>query len=206
MKIHDISIPISLETPVWPGDEALKLNRVAKMEEGALYNMTEIACGVHMGTHVDAPYHFLQEGSKIEKLDLNILVGEVQVIEIPFEDGLITSNVIRKAGIFPGMKRVLFKTSNQERWKLAPKFQEDYVGVSIDGAEALVKMGIKLVGIDYLSMAPFTDSVSPHKILLGAGIILLESLYLNEIKPGVYFLCSLPLTLSGAQGAPSRPS
>lgn len=204
MKIHDISYPISPNMPVWPGDPPVVIERVSSMEAGAGVNISRISCGVHIGTHVDAPLHFLRDGERVQNLDLYILVGDAVVLEIPSDVSLITAEVIRKAGLAAGTERVLFKTSNQERWKLAPEFQTDFVGISPDGAQYLVDVGVKLVGVDYLSVAPFNNSREPHEIFLKAHLILLEGVYLNKITPGNYMLCCLPLKLIDSEGSPCR--
>ncbi|MGD0876695.1 MAG: cyclase family protein [Anaerolineales bacterium] len=205
MNIHDVSVPISPATPVWPGDPAIVLEKVSSMDAGAHDNVSRLACGVHTGTHVDAPHHFLNNHRTVESLALDILVGPVQVVEIPPDAKVVNAEVLESALLPPGLERLLLKTGNSQLWKQdESSFHQDFVGISADGADWLVRYGIKLVGIDYLSVAPFHQSVPTHVALLTAGIIIVEGLDLSAIKPGSYNLCCLPLKLVGSDGAPAR--
>ncbi|HWQ46125.1 MAG TPA: cyclase family protein [Longilinea sp.] len=205
MTIYDITLTITPDLPVWPGDLKVKLERVKKMEEGAQDNLSQMALGVHTGTHVDAPFHFIPEGIKIDELSLEILTGPAQVVVLPDSVDLITAEIVRSAGIMPRTTRVLFKTRNSKRWIDGSKeFDTKFVAISPDGAEALVALGMKLVGVDYLSVSPFGDSVPTHRALLGAGIICLEGANLSTVPSGVYTLYCLPMKLGATEGAPAR--
>lgn len=205
MKIHDISLVITPDLPVWPGDQTVELERVSKMEEGEHNNVSRLALSVHAGTHVDAPFHFIANGKTIESLSLNTLVGPVQVIELPASVQLISSADLKEAVIDKGVERVLLKTRNSEYWKQAGlPFQKEFTAVSPDGAAYLLERGIKLVGIDYFSIAPFGDSIPTHRALLGAEVIILEGIDLSAISAGRYQLYCLPLKLGGSDGAPAR--
>ncbi|MHC1785205.1 MAG: cyclase family protein [Anaerolineaceae bacterium] len=205
MKIFDISLTVDENLPTWPGDPAAVRRRVKKIEEGSNANVSELVMGAHTGTHVDAPYHFLPGGSTVESLSLDVLVGPVQVVELPLECNLINGDVVAGADIKPGTERVLFKTRNSTYWnKETPVFKTNFVGISKDGAETLVDMGVKFVGLDYLSIAPYKQSRPTHEVLLGAGMIILEGVDLTGVDPGWYTLYCLPLKLGGADGAPAR--
>lgn len=205
MKIYDISIPISPELPVWPGDPAVILEQVSSMDAGAHDNVSRLGCSVHTGTHVDAPHHFLNDHRTVDKLSLDVLIGPVQVIQIPEDVGLITAGVLEQAAVPSGTLRLLLKTRNSRLWERSPaEFAQDFVGVSEDGAEWLVKSGVKLIGIDYLSIAPFKQSLPSHRMLLKPGIVILEGVDLSKITPGIYTLYCLPLKLVGSDGAPAR--
>ena len=205
MKIYDVSVPISPATPVWPGDPAVVLEKVSSMDAGAHDNVSRLACGVHTGTHVDAPHHFLNDHRTVELLSLEILVGPAQVIQIPLDVKLITAAVMEKAALPTGTKRLLLKTSNSQIWERAGNtFFTDFVGISADGADWLVSHAIQLVGIDYLSVAPYHQSIPTHRALLTAGVIIIEGLDLSAINPGDYDLYCLPLKLVGSDGAPAR--
>jgi len=205
MKIHDISVTISPNLAVWPGDKAIYLEREHKIEEGSNSNVSRLDISVHTGTHVDAPVHFLTGGRTIESLPIDILVGDAQVVHIPDEVGLITAKEIRAAGILPGMQRVLFKTRNSTFFPAqSDVFHTNFVGIGVEGAELLVKMGVKLIGIDYLSVAPYKASRPTHEVLLKAEVILLEGVDLSKVAAGTYLLCCLPLKLGGSDGAPAR--
>lgn len=205
MKIYDISLTIDENLPTWPGDPAAIRRRVKKIEEGSNANVSELVMGAHTGTHVDAPYHFLSGGSTIESLPLDVLVGPVQVVELPLECDLIDGAAVACAGIKPGAERVLFKTRNSTFWhKEKVVFEEGFVGVSKDGAEKLVELGVKFVGLDYLSIAPYKQSRPTHEVLLNAGVVILEGVDLTGVPAGIYTLYCLPLKLGGADGAPAR--
>jgi arylformamidase len=204
MHIYDISLTISTGLPTWPGDPGFVLERVEKMEEGNHCNLSRLDMGAHVGTHVDAPYHFLLKGKTVEALSLNDLTGRVYVVYLPDVD-LITAAALDRAEIPPRTRRILFKTRNSEYWaRQEPAFQTEFVAISPDGAEYLVKRGLKLVGVDYLSVAPYKQSVVTHKILLEAGVIIVEGLNLSQVPPGRYTLYCLPLKLAGSDGAPAR--
>jgi arylformamidase len=204
MQIYDISVTISPDMPVWPGDPKIKLEQVSKIKEGDDANVTRVDMGLHTGTHVDAPYHFLKEGKGVDSLRLQALTGRVYVLHLPDVD-VIDAEVLEKADIPPRTRRLLFRTRNSEYWaKNEKEFQKDFVGVDASGAEFLVKRGVKLVGVDYLSVAPFNESKQPHEILLREGIVIVEGLDLSGIAQGRYTLYCLPLKIAGADGAPAR--
>jgi arylformamidase len=205
MKIYDISLTVTPDLPVWPGDPAIKLGRVSKMEEGEHNNVSHMASGVHIGTHVDAPYHFIADGKTIEQLKLEVLIGPAQVIEIPDTGPLITAADLQQAGIEDGTTRLLLKTRNSEYWKQPGlPFQEEFAALSPDGAAYLLERGVQLLGIDYFSVAPFGDSVPTHRALLGAEVIVLEGIDLSQVPAGRYQLYCLPIKLGGSDGAPAR--
>jgi arylformamidase len=205
MQIIDISLPISPKLPVWPGDPAVVLEKVSSMDAGAHDNVSRLACGVHTGTHVDAPHHFLNDGRTVESLSLDVLVGPAFLVQIPEEVQIVNANVLEKAAIPAGTLRLLLKTSNSRLWQQDEmEFFTGFVGISTDGAEWLVQHGIKLIGIDYLSVAPYHQSIPTHRVLLQAGIIIVEGLDLHNALPGLYTLYCLPLKLVGSDGAPAR--
>ncbi|RPI33108.1 MAG: cyclase family protein [Chloroflexota bacterium] len=204
MHTYDISLTISPELPTWPGDPSVVLERVAKIEEGANANVSRIDMGVHTGTHVDAPYHFLQQGKSVECLSLKVLTGRAYVLDLPGVD-IITAKVLENSDLPPRTRRLLFKTRNSQYWARRENiFQTDFVGISPDGAEFLVKRGVKLVGVDYLSVAPYKKSRPTHEIFLEAGVVVVEGLDLSEISQGRYTLFCLPLKLAGSDGSPAR--
>ncbi|NTV83651.1 MAG: cyclase family protein [Bacteroidales bacterium] len=206
MKIYDVSLTISQKLPVWPGDPPILLERVSKIEEGADANVTHIKMGAHVGTHVDAPFHFLGKGRQtVDQLSLSVLTGRAYVLRIPDEVKVITADVLGKANLPSRTRRLILKTRNSSYWSEETLvFQEEFVGLSPDGAQFIVDRGIRLVGIDYLSIAPFHQGKPTHQILLDAGIVIVEGLNLSEVTPGRYTLYCLPLKLAGSDGAPAR--
>lgn len=205
MQIFDISLTLSPDLPVWPGDPPIKLEQVETMERGANCNLTHLTASVHCGTHVDAPHHFLNDGRTVEQLPLEVLTGECYVIQLPDGIEAITAEVLEGLSLPKGVTRLLFGTSNSHWWaQRDAAFHENFVAVTADGAHWLVEYGLRLVGIDYLSIAPYTDSTPTHEILLRAGIIVLEGLNLSAVPRGFYELFCLPLKLLAAEGAPAR--
>jgi arylformamidase len=205
MKLIDISLPISPGMPVWPGDPAVILEKVSSMDAGAHDNVSRLVCSVHTGTHVDAPHHFLNDHRTVDTLALDILIGTSLVIQIPEEVDQITSEILEHAKIPSQISRLLLKTRNSRLWERHEnEFVEDFVGISLSGAEWLVQAGVKLVGIDYLSVAPYGQSIPTHQTLLLSGIVILEGVDLSAVEPGYYDLICLPLLLTGSDGAPAR--
>jgi len=202
MAIFDISIGIDENLPLWPGDPELRLHWAANIEQGDLVNLTELSMGIHTGTHIDAPLHFLPNGKPIDSLSLNVFVGEAQVVAIPQDVNLITVDILQDVCEIIAA-RILFKTKNSQLWETS-KFQQDYVALEASAAQWLVDQGVQLVGIDYLSIAPFKDPAPTHEILLSNDVVIVESLDLRSVEPGLYTLICLPLKLVGREAAPAR--
>jgi len=202
MAIFDISIGIDENLPLWPGDPELRLQWAANIEQGDLVNLTELSMGIHTGTHIDAPLHFLPNGKPIDSLSLNVFVGEAQVVAIPQDVNLITVDILQDVCEI-NAARILFKTKNSQLWETS-KFQQDYVALEASAAQWLVDQGVQLVGIDYLSIAPFKDPAPTHEILLSNDVVIVESLDLRSVEPGLYTLICLPLKLVGREAAPAR--
>jgi arylformamidase len=205
MTIFDISLDISPSLPVWPGDPAIQLKQISFMDKGDVCNVSHLAMGVHAGTHVDAPHHFLNDGRTVENLDLEVLTGKAYLVQFADAKNAISEKILSEAGIPEGVVRLLIKTRNSKLWAMGEdEFSKEFVAISADGAEWLVRRGIKLVGVDYLSVAPFGEGLPTHKILLEAGIIALEGLNLSSVSQGYFELYCLPLKLMGSDGAPAR--
>lgn len=204
MKIHDISLPVSESLVVWPGDPPIRITQPVHLDRGDVATVSRLEMGAHTGTHVDAPAHFCRGGAGVDRLDLALLVGPALVVHVP-EAGALTVEVLESLSIPPGTERLLFRTRNSERWGDGEDgFREDYVGVTDAGARWLIERGVRLAGIDYLSISTYDDTVPPHQTLLGAGVIIVEGLDLGGIAPGMYRLVCLPIKLLGGDGAPAR--
>ena len=204
MKIYDISVTLSESIPTWPGDRGAEFKKLLELSKGGMANVTAIKMSAHTGTHVDAPCHFLKDGDSVEKLSLEVLIGKAVVVEV-LDAALITKEILKGANIPPNTERLLVKTRNSQEWASgATEFIEDYVAISADGAEYLVEQGVKLVGVDYLSVAPFDCLVATHQILLKAEVVILEGIDLTEVSPGAYTLYCLPIKIAGSDGAPAR--
>lgn len=205
MKIFDITIPLSNQTPVWEGDKEVIISRETQISEEEDYNVARVALNVHSGTHMDAPFHVMKDGRTVDQISLENLIGKAQVVRIGDEVDMIDAEVLKQSHLEKGIKRFLFKTKNSNYWKEEPyKFCEDFVGLDSSAADYLVSVGARLAGIDWFSISPMSDLLNPHKILLGAGIVILENLNLLDIQGGIYDLFCLPLKLVGTDGAPVR--
>lgn len=205
MRTYDITLTISPEMVVWPGDPPVELYKTATIADGSEANVSRIHMGVHTGTHVDAPYHFLDGEKTVDELNIDMLTGRAYVLHLPDNVDLITTAVIEDSNIPPRTKRVLFRTRNSNHWKgNHTTFDEKFVALDAEAAALLIQRGVKLVGVDYLSVAPYSDSVPTHKILLEAGIVIVEGLNLSEVQQGRYTMYCLPLKIGGVDGAPAR--
>ncbi len=203
-KIYDISLPISESLAVWPGDSPVKIRQSSHLEKGDRNTVSSLALGAHTGTHVDAPAHFILHGSGVDTLDLNVLVGPAAVVDAPDVD-LLTAAALESLSIPPDCDRILFHTRNSELWAEGySTFNREFVAISEDGARWLMSRGFRLVGIDYLSVAPFKNSGPTHRELLSAGIVVIEGLDLSGIESGPYQLVCLPLRIVGIDGSPAR--
>ena len=169
------------------------LERVESIPDGASANVSRLEIGVHAGTHVDAPAHFLEGAETTEQLPLNVLNGPCEVVEAARLDESAVEAVPE------GTERVLFKTTNSELWALE-RFPDEFERFDGAGASALVGRGVKLVGVDFLSVGDH----EAHRVLLAAGVVPLEGLDLRGVEPGTYELHCLPLRLVGSDGAPAR--
>jgi arylformamidase len=204
MHIYDLSLPISQDIVTWPGQETPKLTFLGHVDRGDSNTSSTMSMNVHTGTHLDAPLHFVKGGDTVENLDLHVLIGPARVFDALWADAL-SADVFERLNIPAGTERVLVRTRNSRQWaENRPGFDENYVGVTADGAQWLVDHGVKLIGVDYLSVAEYKDTSTPHHILLGAKVIPLEGLNLTGVPIGEYQLVALPMKLVGRDGAPTR--
>ncbi len=202
MKFIDVSVPLDANVPTYPGNTPFSLEAVKRIARGDSSNVSTLHISAHGGTHVDAPCHFFDGAAGVEALPLEMLVGRTRVIEVTSRKG-IGADELAGANLSEDV-RVLIKTANSRLWG-SSAFHADYAGVTESGATFLLEHGIKVVGVDYLSVEEFKKPGAPaHHVLLGAGIIVIEGLNLREVDPGVYEMFCLPLALVGSDGAPAR--
>jgi len=196
----DVSIPLSATTTVWPGDAPFSLAPVARIAEGDSKNLSSLSLGAHTGTHVDAPWHFEEDGKKLHEMDTSVFFGEAMVLDLPDVDVISADDL----GPGPLPARVLFKTRNSD-YPVDAAFRKDYVGLDGGAAQRLVDDGVRLVGVDYLSVAPFKqEGQVTHHRLLRNEVCVVEGLRLAGLAAGVSKFVVLPLALVGADGAPCR--
>ncbi len=200
MSFIDISVPLSPRLPAFPGDPAIQVERAGVAANP--FHLTRLSLGSHAGTHIDAPAHLLGEGATVDAIPLEWLIGPCRVVDLRGRKGAIAAGDLKVLPL-AGVRRLLLRTDNSELWQ-RPGFCEDYVGLAPDAANYLTALGIRLVGIDYLSIEPPGEASAVHRILLGAEVVILEGLNLAGAPAGDYELLCLPLNLTGIDGAPCR--
>jgi arylformamidase len=204
VSIYDISLTLSNDLPVWPGDTPIALVRNKDMRDGELYTLSQITTTVHVGSHLDAPRHFVRDGYGVDQIDLNKLIGPCFVVDLPDVDS-IDAQSLEQANIPAHTTRLLCRTRNSQYWMRGDKvFHTDFVAIDPSGAEWIVQRGIQLVGVDYLSVGAYEGGIPTHEILLSNGVVPVEGLDLSRIEPGEYQLICLPLKLKDCDGAPVR--
>jgi arylformamidase len=203
MPIYDITVPLSPALPGYPGDPEVTITPIAQLQWGDVANVSRLVLGSHTGTHLDAPRHFFTDGMAIDDLDLHLLMGPARVCAFPHVTTHLTAADLRPLALH-GIHRLLLQTPNAALWERTG-FQANYIALTESAAHLLVELGVRLVGIDYLSVDAFERHDCPvHRILLGAGVLILEGLDLRTVPPGDYELLALPLLLQHGDGAPVR--
>jgi arylformamidase len=200
----DISLPISPASVVWPATPKPQLTRRLSIDKGDAVNDSDLFMNVHTGTHIDAPVHHLryQQGADLAPLDA--MIGEAWVVDVS-KSRDIDVDVLKTAWPSENAKRVLLKTRNSELWKRGQtEFTSDYTALTESAADWILARGVRLIGIDYLSIQRFLDPPTVHRVLLGAGVLVLEGLDLSRVPAGRYELICLPLKLVECDGAPAR--
>jgi len=201
-RVIDISVPNGPTQHVYPGDPPPRVEQAKAIRAGDVCNVSLLTMGSHTGTHVDAPYHFIDGGARLGEVALERMVGEALVVDLrgraAVDAAALESAALRTGDI------LLCRTDNSWRWEKA-EFQRDFVYLTLDAAGLLVERGIRAVGIDYLSIEQFGSSDFPvHHRLLGAGVFVIEGLDLRAVEPGRYTLVCLPLKFPDLDGAPAR--
>ena len=199
----DVSVPVRTGMVVYDGDPEVRIERVMEIARGDLANLSRMELGTHTGTHVDAPLHFVDGGAGADRLPLDALVGPAIVADARGAPGDIDAAALAALGVPPGTERLLLRTRNGDLWDRGA-FTRDFAGLADDAARELVAMGVRLLGIDYLSIAPSGDPAPTHRTLLEAGVVVVEGLDLRAAPGGAYELVCLPLRIEGADGAPAR--
>lgn len=199
----DISTPLHNGMVVWPGDAPFERTSTLEIANGDECNLSQISSTAHIGTHIDAPRHYLEGAAGIETMPIAASIGRARVIEIHDPEAIRTSE-LEPHRLAKG-ERVLFKTRNSEHCWETDHFQKKYIYITPEAAHYLAERGVQTVGVDYLSVGGF-ESGGPetHRILLQAGIWIIEGLVLEHVEPGEYELVCLPLKIIGGDGAPAR--
>lgn len=199
----DVSVPLHNGMVVWPGDAPFQRSNTLEIAQGGACNLSQISSSAHIGTHMDAPRHYLEGAAGIETLPIAATIGRARVIEI-YDPESIRIEELEPHHLAKG-DRVLFKTRNSATCWKTDEFQKKYVSIPPDTAQYLAQREVQTVGVDYLSVGGF-ESGGPetHRTLLEAGIWIIEGLMLEHVPPGDYDMVCLPLRIVGGDGAPAR--
>ena len=199
----DVSVTLHDGMVHWPDNPPVSITRQLDISKGDAANVSMLSMGSHTGTHMDAPLHFVPEGKGLDEMDLEATMGPARVIEID-DPVAVTADALEDHVIEAG-ERILFKTRNSDRRWVDQPFDEDFVYVSAGAAAHLAALGVRVVGVDYLSVGGFkSDGVETHTALLEAGIWVIEGLDLSRVSAGEYELICLPLKILRSDGAPAR--
>jgi arylformamidase len=202
-RLIDVSVLLAPGIATYPGNPAFDISPVNRIAAGDTANNSRLVMGTHTGTHVDAPKHFIDDRPGVDAMPLDLLIGRARVIDMPVRGG-ITAKHLEAAGLREDL-RVLLRTPNSALWNSKEPFHQEYAHLTGDGAKFLVDQGVKVVGVDYLSVEKFhSHDHAAHLTLLGANVVIIEGLNLSDAEPGVYEMYCLPLRIEGADGAPAR--
>jgi len=199
----DISVPLREGMLSWPGDAPFERRLALTIQSGSECNLSELSLTAHTGTHIDAPLHYLPAGLAIDAMPIAATLGRARVIQIQDPERIRIAE-LEQCNLSRG-ERVLFKTRNSELWRTADHFESQYIFIPPETAQFLAGRGLQTVGIDYLSVGgPGPEGAETHRILLSAGVWIIESLNLENVEPGEYELVCLPLRIAASDGAPAR--
>ena len=201
-KIYDVSMTIRNNMVSWPSDGPVNVRLERSMRDGDRVHLTRLDMSAHTGTHVDAPVHFVEGTGGVDTIAPATLIGPALVVEV---SGVreIDGKILEQARIPRGTARVLLKTDNTDLVG-RDRFDENYCHLTESGARYLVDSEVRLVGIDYLSVAAYGKGEVVHRLLLTERIVVVEGLDLRGVPAGIYQMVALPLKIAGADGAPAR--
>jgi arylformamidase len=204
--VIDVSLAIGPDLLVWPGNPGVVIEPASRISRGDSSNVSEIRLGSHTGTHIDPPFHFLDDAATADELPLDVMIGEAMVADLTGTAGPVGPDELAGLSLSEEVTRLLLRTDNSALWATdPPAFPVEYVSLSADGARWLVDHGIRLIGIDFLSIEARGAPGHPtHRTLLEAGVVILEGLDLSGVAPGEYTLVCFPLKIAGGDGAPTR--
>jgi len=205
-RIIDVSLPIGPDLLTWPGDPAVEIAPRSQISKGDPANVSELRIGTHTGTHVDPPVHFVEGAAGIDAVPVDVLIGDCVVADARGLRGELGPGDLDGLKIPAGTTRVLLRSDNSEIWRHLPTtFPDEYACLSPEGAKWVVTSGIKLVGVDFLSVERKGAEEHPtHVELLSNGVVIVEGLNLGDVEPGGYTLAVLPLKIVDGDGGPAR--
>jgi arylformamidase len=202
-KLIDITVPITRGLPTWPGSTGFSIERTRSFERGDGMTVSRLDLDVHTGTHVESALHYVEGGDPVETLPLDAYIGPALAIDLRGADA-IGPDELNAAGIPDRTQRLLIRTRNSGSLQPGQEFSRDFVALTLEGARWIASRELRLVGTDYLSIQRFGDDPETHRVLMRAGIAILEGLDLSAAEPGEYRLTCLPLRVHGTEAAPAR--
>jgi len=202
-EVYDISLLLG-ETATYPGDPPFSREMVSEIASGDNCDLSTLILSSHAGTHLDAPAHFIAGGKTLDLYPLKRFLLHAHVVSTD-DDESIKKDSLFGIDINEG-DALLFKTKNSLRGlSRQSTFADDFVYLSEDAAQSCLDLGVSMVGIDYLSVDKFGSDLSPvHDLLLRNDVLILEGLDLTKVHPGEYILLCTPLSVKGAEAAPTR--
>jgi len=200
----DISVRLVPGMPIWPGSHGLRLERSRSFAMGDAETVTRLEMDVHCGTHVEGPLHFIEGAASVDSYPLSAFVGPAWVAHLPHARTIGPPELL-DAAIPDGVDRLLLRTGNSAYWAdQSQAFRSDFAALTPEASAWIVDRGIRLIGVDYLSVQLFDGDPETHRILMRGGVAILEGLNLAEVAAGEYRLTCLPLRLAGVEAAPAR--
>jgi arylformamidase len=203
VRLIDISVPITRGLPTWPGSTGFTIEQTLSFERGDEITVSRLDLDVHTGTHVESALHYVAGGDPVETLPLEAFIGPALVIDLRSADA-IGADELEAAGIPDGTERLLLRTRNSGSLQAGQDFRQGFVGLTLDGASWIAERSFRLVGTDYLSIQRFGDDPETHRVLMRAGVAILEGLDLSGVDAGEYRITCLPIKLHGTEAAPAR--
>jgi arylformamidase len=201
----DISVRLEASMPIWPDSAGFHLTASRSFAAGDEVNVSRIDMDVHCGTHVEAPRHFIDGGDPLEALPLDVFIGPARVVHLLDAPAIGAAELETASVPAAGVARLLIRTRNSEMWaNSAVGFDRAYVGLTLGGAQWIADHGIRLIGMDYLSVQRFGDDPETHRVLMRAGVTILEGIDLTGVEPGDYQLICQPIRIGDAEAAPAR--
>jgi arylformamidase len=198
----DVSVPIYSGMVHWPGDPSIEVSHLLHLDRGDPATVSQLSLGTHTGTHVDAPNHFIRNETGVDSIPTDSILGPARVIEL-LEVSEVTPEDLKRQHLQEG-ERILLKTSNSARCWNSNEFVRDFVPVTLEAAQLLAQVGIRTVGVDYLSIGKGDHGPAVHRALLESNICIIEGLNLSRVSKGVYEMACLPLRVRDGDGAPAR--
>lgn len=201
--MYDLTLTLSERLPFWPGEKGFSIHPIKTIEKDGA-NVSYVVSGLHVGTHIDVPAHFVHKGMDTASMPIHKFIGKAKVFtfenKVCLEEQDVCDLDIEKDDI------VLLNMKWNHKLLMDDSFRTDYVYVSAAAAQSLVKKEVKAVGVNYFSIAPAIteDKITSHHVLLNNGVVIIEGLMMEGVPDGCYHFVGLPLKIEGGNGSPIR--